>query len=327
MAGAFVESSLEIYSPASLAIERYQGDPYDDWIHHQLKDSTRRTYARAASRFARFVGAPEKDGPTVAAHFLVSLNQFQAHKIMERWQTAMLSESPKGLKPRTINLMVHAMAAFVSECYANGLVTWKVQIDPIREDEVDIWRPGAEDIQKALVVCAGASERDIRNRTIVAMGFTVGTRRNEIHLLDWEDVNWRESKIALMRKGWTAKKPWSAPPLVMGYLRELWIVRGRPLEGPVFTAVDRPHYGHRLSGEGIRYNLDRICDEAGIQRFTPHSLRRGGADLVIELSNGNIQDLMEWGGWSGPSIALGYIKANSKRQSDMANGIADRLAK
>lgn len=232
----------------------------------------------------------------------------------------------EGLKARSINLMVHAMCGFINELYANGIITWKVKIDPLPEDEVDIWRPTKGDIRKALASCTGPIERDVRNRTIVALGFTVGTRRNEIHMLDWPDVHWSDGTLSLMRKGRLSRTTWDAPPLVMNYLHELWVLKGRPGEGPVFTAVDRPHYGHRLTGEGIRYVLDRICKEAGIRRFTPHSLRRGGADQVIELSNGNIQSLMEWGGWSAPAVALGYLKAASTRQRDMANGIADGLA-
>lgn len=58
MTNAYADSSLTIYSPEALALELRGGDAYGDWLRHQLKDSTRKTYSRAAVRFTRFVGEP-----------------------------------------------------------------------------------------------------------------------------------------------------------------------------------------------------------------------------------------------------------------------------
>lgn len=57
------------------------------------------------------------------------------------------------------------------------------------------------------------------------------------------------------------------------------------LRQPLFVAIDRASYGHRLMGTAIYKLVDLVAKEAGIgKRLSPHRIRHSGITAALEAT-------------------------------------------
>lgn len=293
---------------------------YDRFIRTRRSPGTRRLYATALARFADW---RHMSGGMEAMADLCRGTVKRAGILLEDWQAALRDE---GLAPGTINSYVRSICSFVNKgAYRNGEVSWKLQVDSEYDEKNRGNRDGPPErnIKKILALCAGPTEMEIRNRAIVQTAFILGLRRAEICSLDWTDVDLDQRIIQVLGKGRRVKKPLGFPRKVWATYNEFWLVRGRPTEGAVFVSLDPVRTGHRLTGGGIWTIINRLANRAGVPHVRPHGLRRSGADKIAKKTGGDVVALVEWGRWSGPDIALGYIAKAAERQARMAALIAD----
>jgi len=95
--------------------------------------------------------------------------------------------------------------------------------------------------------------------------FATGCRSVAMARLRWEHVDWETGRITLFGKG-MRRRILPAPGRVLNTLRALWVVRGQPASGEVFTGARiKDMFAHRIT---------RACKALGVERFTAHGLRR-----------------------------------------------------
>jgi integrase len=154
----------------------------------------------------------------------------------------------------------------------------------------------ADQIARMLDVC-GADKTGIRDRAILALGFSAGLRRSEIANLAIDDIEIDAHKMRLkIRRSKTDQAGQGAELVVERTPRsdfcavaavESWIKEAQIFEGALFRAVNKwGHLNHsQISGESIRSIVRNRAIEAGLKRddFRAHSLRAGLATSAFDL--------------------------------------------
>ncbi|MDX0431140.1 tyrosine-type recombinase/integrase [Sinorhizobium medicae] len=74
--------------------------------------------------------------------------------------------------------------------------------------------------------------------------------------------------------------------------------------GYVFS---RKKGAHPIEYNAILWGLADVCKAAGIDKITPHTLRRTLATHSA-IDGANVAELMQFFGWSSPSMAMRYVK-------------------
>ncbi|MFN8701938.1 MAG: tyrosine-type recombinase/integrase [Rhodospirillales bacterium] len=162
----------------------------------------------------------------------------------------------------------------------------KRKAPPLRTDQ----------IAKMLDVC-GLDKTGIRDRAILALGFSAGLRRSEIANLTIDNVEIDAQKMRLkIRRSKSDQAGQGAELVVERTPRsdfcavaavEAWIKEAEIFDGALFRAVNKWGYlNHsKISGEAIRAIVRNRAIEAGLKRddFRAHSLRAGLATSAFDL--------------------------------------------
>lgn len=181
--------------------------------------------------------------------------------------------------------------------------------------------------------------RNLRNKSLILLGFWRGFRSDELCRLRVEHVEAKAGEGISCFLGRTKGDrqnlgtTFKAPALtrlcpVDAYLD--WIVAAQLTTGDVYRPIDRwGHVGeHGLHIDSIAPLLRAILRNGGLddaKAYSGHSLRRGFANWAV--SNGwDMKSLMEYVGWRDVKSALKYLDASVSFAKDrMEHGIAGRM--
>lgn len=147
-----------------------------------------------------------------------------------------------------------------------------------------------QEIKALFKVCKqDNSAKGLRDAAIISVLLGCGLRRSEIVALDIENIKIRECALKVIGKG--NKERLSYMPESTFERLEAWTeeVRGNEC-GPLFTRIRRfdDVTMVRLADQSIQYILDTRRLEAGIEKFTPHDLRRTFASEMLN----NAEDII-----------------------------------
>jgi integrase/recombinase XerC len=68
----------------------------------------------------------------------------------------------------------------------------------------------------------------------------------------------------------------------------------RPSNAPLFTALDFYNSGHRLTGDGIRKIVVKLCTKAGIKKtMSPHRIRHSAITAALDATDGNVRKIQK----------------------------------
>ena len=110
----------------------------------------------------------------------------------------------------------------------------------------------------------------------MAVAYETGCRTESVSVLRWGDVDFERAQLRLKNKGrkkGQTHRMLPVSPALVQTLREEYLRQGRP--GLSERVLPVSESTARVSI--LRY-LKRACAEAGVQRFTPHGLRRAAVD-------------------------------------------------
>ena len=160
----------------------------------------------------------------------------------------------------------------------------------------------------------------MRDAAVIALVYGAGLRRHEAAGLMLSDVNMREGSVKVLGKG--NKERVNALHDRNLDIISVWLDERGLQPGPLFT---RARKGNRLtnepiSGQTIYDIIIRRYKEAGLQRLTPHDLRRTFATKLLE--NGEdvflVQDLM---GHSSVETTKNYDRRDEKAKTKAAKAL------
>lgn len=204
--------------------------------------------------------------------------------------------TPRREKPYSVgtaNLALCAVKGVMKESWKLGLISDSIHLritaEPnLRGESLPAGRAlTTSEIEKLFDVCRkNGGVGGIRDTALLAIMLGAGLRRTEVSDLDLEDWDCEESLI-VVRQG-KGRRPREVPiSKQVNRAISTWVdLRGKD-EGPLFTQI---HIGgsiyiKRLQPEAVYAILERRWIEAGIEKVSPHDLRR--SYITNLLSNGN----------------------------------------
>jgi integrase/recombinase XerC len=219
-----------------------------------------------------------------AAAFLTSQGSGAANGLALAFRVSLQG---RGLAPATINRRLAALRSLVKLARVLGMVTWELEVEGIKAASYrDTRGPGVDGFKKMLEVLEGEPDpKSIRDVAIIRMLFGMALRRGEVVSLDLAHLDIETGRLAIMGKGRTQRESLTVPPKVLTALRAWVQVRGSH-DGPLFTALDRGHRGHRLDGSAVYRIVSELGEGVGLVT-RPHGLRHAGITAALDKTNGN----------------------------------------
>ena len=95
---------------------------------------------------------------------------------------------------------------------------------------------------------------------------------------------------------------------------------------PLFTALDRACYGHRLTGTGLYKLVQGICHKAGIQKpMSPHRIRHSGITEALEITGGDVRAVQKLSRHAKLETLMVYDDARTNAQQKVTELLAAML--
>ena len=64
---------------------------------------------------------------------------------------------------------------------------------------------------------------------------------------------------------------------------------------PLFIALDRAHYGHRMTGTAIYQLVRQTAKKAGVEKIlSPHRIRHSGITAALDATNGDVRKVQKF---------------------------------
>ncbi len=140
----------------------------------------------------------------------------------------------------------------------------------------------ADEVEKLLGACDGASVVGIRNAALLTVLLGSGLRRAELVGLELADVDSELGTLSVRGKGNQMRFAYGGEGLRVSLAAWLHVRGDRP--GPLFLPVwrDGTLRCRRLSVSGVYALLQRLARRAGVKAFSPHDLRRSFVSALLE---------------------------------------------
>lgn len=189
-----------------------------------------------------------------------------------------------GLQPSTLACYFRALRSYYTWAVKRGLLANSpmATLESPRVPRKRARRTTLDQCRKLLIACAGNDWISARDRLCVMLGFWSGLRVAEIAALHVVDLDVDHGYV-LVRHGKNGDArvvpihPDVRPALLQYiYNRPQW-------SGPELFLASDGGRGVRgpLTHWGVRQMLERRCEQAGLPRLNPHSLRHGFATTML----------------------------------------------
>lgn len=228
--------------------------------------------------------------------------------------------------PATTNKMLSALRGVLKRAWRLGYMSADeyqaaVDLDPVgstRRDQAAGRALTPGELLALLNVCENDdTAAGPRDAAIIGLLYACGLRRAEVAGLNVEDYDPATSTLTVRGKRHKTR----TVPVTNGAQAALldWLYLRGTKPGPMFVRIPKSGYlaEERLTDQGIYYILQRRAEEAGVEHFTPHDLRRtyagdlldAGADLAT------VQKLM---GHSNPQTTASYDRRGERAKREAA---------
>ena len=238
-------------------------------------------YRRDLEDFQTFTASATLES---AAALLVSQGSGTANGLALAYRVSL---QERKLSPSTINRRLAALRSMVKLARVLGVVPWTLEVEGMKNATYrDTRGPGLDGFRRMLEVLEGEKDpKPVRDLSILRLLFGMALRRGEVVSLDLSHLDLQEGRLSIMGKGRTQRETLTIPPKVLASLKAWVALRGTE-EGPLFTALDRGHRGHRLDGSAVYRIVSELGQAVGL-KTRPHGLRHAGITAALDKTNGN----------------------------------------
>ena len=218
----------------------------------------------------------------------------------------------KNISNNTYIKLINCIRSFLKFLFSREYITKDLasfikiptKVEPVKEVLSDI------NIQRIKNYLENRKEKykfeNLRDSIIFYLGIDCGLRRQELINLNWEDINFEESSIKIIK----SKGGKSRIVCFNGKLKDL-LLSCRRLTGNYSSALIRGIHGKRISKCSLQNIIKRMYKESGIYRknLTIHSLRHTYAER-LRLKGIDIATISKLMGHSSLETTAIYLHVN-----------------
>lgn len=321
-----MEVSLAQASPFSVPADN--PDILSQLLENQKSPHTWRAYKKDIRDFFRFVADVNEPTP-ILVEALLKLEQPQALALVLRYKNHL--RDVRCLKEATINRRLAALKALVR--LANQLGQCSYTLDGIKGEKVIHYRDTTGVTQNVyrqiLKIPDQSTVKGKRDYAILRLFWDNALRRNEIVQVNLEDLDTERRSLAILGKGKGSQKEWITLSKPTVAALENWLaVRPGPKDKkqPLFVALDRAHWGHRLTGTALYQLVRKTAKAAGITKvLSPHRIRHSGITAALEATNGDVRKVQKFSRHADLNTLMIYDDNRRDVQGEITDLLADLL--
>ena len=155
----------------------------------------------------------------------------------------------------------------------------------------------ASSFKRVLAQCDRSTLKGKRDYALLRLLWGNALRRNEVSQLNIGDFDRDSKTLRILGKGrGTQTETIDLGDATVEAIAD-WLdgnSGNRPDDSPLFTSLDFANSGHRLTGDGIRKIVVRLCTKAGIKKtMSPHRIRHSAITAALDATDGNVRKVQK----------------------------------
>jgi integrase len=215
------------------------------------------------------------------------------------------------VSPATVNRLFWAMGAFGSWCVERRYAienAWAGH-ESFAEDQLPPPVIPEEAFEQLLAALEKRSQATFPWRALFELAAETGLRKGELGRLAWKDIEEVERRAWVVSSGSRGHNKARRLRSVALSQRALAVLKALPRrkDGHVFGKVPDPRRAFAAAAKG-----------AGLERVWLHLMRHQAASRIGRAGAGTA-DLMAFGGWSSPRMAMRYTHSDHRRQVELVD--------
>nr|WP_228035217.1 tyrosine-type recombinase/integrase [Oculatella sp. LEGE 06141] len=250
---------------------------------------TKRAYRRDLNDFFHVISDRDPT-PQLVSEFL-RLERFTAIGLVLNYKSHLIQ---RGLKEATVNRRLAAIRSLVQFAQKIGKCEWS--LEEVQGEKVQVYRDtsGVDQAQyrKLLAVPDRATLKGKRDYAILRLLWDNALRRGEVSKCDRGDFDPDARKLKVLGKGrGTQAQTIDLSSKSTEAIAAWMLAQGTGLAtDPLFIALDRVSYGHRLSGNAIYKLVRETAEAAGINKvMSPHRCRHSAITAALDATGGDVR--------------------------------------
>lgn len=295
----------------------------DDWLGRSRSHHTIRMYRSNIKALFQWLGVELT--PDNLAQFLL-LDGNRAFELASQYQVFLLKQD---LTPSTVNLKISSIKSLIAyanqvgKCYYN-LTNLKAQnLKPYRDTKGISF----EEFKDMLSTVDTKSIKGMRDWAILLLLWGNALRRSELVNCDKKDYSCRKGELKIVGKGKIGEPETIALGKNTVAAIDEWLeVRGKvSSDDPLFCAVHKGYWGHRLNTHSIYKLVQKYARAAGIDKvMSPHRIRHSSITEALNLTNGDVRAVQKLSRHSNLNTLMIYDDNRQNLQSKVT-GMLDEL--
>ena len=294
----------------------------EEWLVGKRNKGTRREYAKELKKF--FLSVCDRQlTPTLVMQFL-QMERFSAATLVLRYKAQLID---LGLKEASVNRSIAAIKSLVNYAYEVGQCTWTLA--DIKSEKVKPYRDttgiGSETFKKMLALPDRETLKGKRDYALLRLLWANALRREEVSQCNIEDLDLESRVLSILGKGrGTQKENVDLQPKTCQAIQD-WLLARKELDikQPLFISL-RPHYGHRLTGDGIRKIVVAIALSAGISKtVSPHKIRHSSVTAALDVTGGDVRSVQKLSRHADLNTLMIYDDNRAKAQGKITALLED----
>jgi integrase/recombinase XerC len=230
----------------------------------------------------------------------------------------------RGLKEATVNRRLAAIKGLVVTGRKLGVCHYS--LEDVQSERVQKYRDTSgidrETFGLILSQCDLTTPKGKRDYAILRLLWGNALRRNEVCQLNVGDFDPTARTLRILGKGRGTQS--EVIDLGEGTVQAIlgWL-DCRPLvkdDTPLFVAVDYANSGGRLTGDGLRKMLMKLCEKAGIKKqMSPHRIRHSAITAALDATDGNVRKVQKLSRHSQLDTLMIYDDNRHRDQGEITN--------
>lgn len=276
-------------------IQAFLGLEQEDILQQLLADkrspNTRRAYQKDLQYFFKAILNAEPS-PQVLAQFL-TLERAMAIAVVLKYKAGLIDQ---GLKEATVNRRLAAIKALVKHAGKLGKCTWT--LSEVASEKVIAYRDttGVDQVtfRNILETVDKSTLKGIRDFAILHLLWSNALRRNEVVSCDISDFIPEHQTLYIFGKGRGTQREKISLSVATAKAMSIWLEAVGSKHGPIFTALDKNTFGHRLTGQAVYDIVKATSKKAGISKvMSPHRCRHSSITAALKMTGGDVRKVQK----------------------------------